>query len=710
MLSRIARTSYRRRRLVVVIWVLVFFGAVAGGSALAGDYATTGRLPHTDSQSAYDRLGRDFPQRHGDEGEIVFADVRQNRPAVDAFLAKVAKVRGVIEVQPLRISPSGSVAMAPITTANGSGTHPRETANDIKDLGRSLRSQGVNVQFSGNWFGNTSMPASEIVGVIAAVVILLVAFGSLIAMGLPIVTALVGIGISIVGIGVIANVFTTPDFAPQVAAMIGIGVGIDYALFIVTRYRGALHRTGNPEAAVMEAMNTSGRAVVFAGFTVMISVLGMFLMGLNFLHGLAVGTSLAVALAVLAAITLLPALLGFVGFTIDRFHVGRHTERDGEGMWHRWARVVQRRPAPIAVAGLAVLVVAALPTLGLRLGSADASNAPKSDTTRQAHDLIANGFGAGANGPIMVVADTSKPGAAAALPGLLAALRATPGVASVSDARPSPSGSSALATLIPGTGPQDKATNQMVHRLRKQVIPATTSATSLRVNVGGQTASAIDFADVIGRRLPIFIGAVLALSFLLLLLVFRSVLVPLKAVLMNLLSIGAAYGVIVAVFQWGWGAGLVGVSPAPIEPWVPMMIFAIVFGLSMDYEVFLLSAVREHHDQTRDNATAVAEGLASTARVISAAALIMVFVFGSFVVSDVRALKLIGLGLAVAVFVDASIVRMVLVPATMELLGDRNWWLPRWLDRALPRLRIEDPSLDREVERAFDEELVPADR
>jgi RND superfamily putative drug exporter len=527
-------------------------------------------------------------------------------------------------------------------------------------------------------------------------------------MGLPILTALIGIAISIAGVGVIANFFTTPDFAAQVATMIGIGVGIDYALFIVTRYRTALHRTRSPEAAVIEAMNTSGRAVLFAGFTVMVSVLGIFLMGLPFLHGLAVGISLAVVIAVLAALTLLPALLGFVGFTIDRFKVGR-TPRERETLWHRWARTVQRRPVPIALAGLIVLLLLAVPALQLRLGSADASNDPKSSTTHQAYDLIAHGFGPGANGPILVVAEGPGRNLGSALPHLEQALRATPGVASVTDARLSASGSAALATLYPATGPQDKATERLVHRLREHVVPDAIAHRGVQVHLGGQTASSIDFADVIGARLPIFIGAVLTLSFLLLLIVFRSVLVPLKAVLMNLLSIGAAYGVIVAAFQWGWGADLLGVSAAPIEPWVPMMLFAIVFGLSMDYEVFLLSAVREQYDRTGDNATAVAEGLASTARVITAAALIMVFVFGSFVVSDLRALKLIGLGLAVAVAIDATVVRVVLVPATMELLGDANWWLPRWLQRLIPKVRVDEYPIEPEPsDEARDDELVGA--
>jgi RND superfamily putative drug exporter len=710
MLTRLARSSFRHRRAVVVAWLAVLVIAVVGGSALAGDYANAGRLPNTDSQAAYDRLAQEFPARHGDEGQIVFADIRQNRPAVDAFVSDVAKVPGVLDVAPLQISADGAVAVAPITIASGSGSDPAAVASRLKDMARPLSAQRVDVEFAGSWFSEVKMPASEAVGVVAAIVVLLLAFGSLIAMGLPIVTALIGVGISIAGIGVLANVLSTPDFAPQVAAMIGIGVGIDYALFIVTRYRTALHRTSSPEAAVIEAMNTSGRAVVFAGVTVMISVLGILLMGLPFLHGLAVGTSLAVLVAVLAAITLLPALLGFAGTSIDRFRVGRREKGDRETMWHRWARVVQRRPGVIALAGFVILFVLAAPALALRLGGADASTDPPSSTTHRAYELIAQGFGPGANGPILVVADASQAGSADGVPRLVAALRATPGVESVSDPTTNAAGTAALTTVIPTTGPQDEATQQLVHHLRDDVVPQATAGSGLTVNLGGQTASNIDFADVIGQRLPLFIGAVLTLSFLLLLVVFRSLLVPLKAVIMNLLSIGAAYGVIVAVFQWGWGADFLNVSAAPIEPWVPMMLFAIVFGLSMDYEVFLLSAVREEYDRTGDNGTAVAEGLASTARVITAAALIMVFVFGSFVVADLRALKLIGLGLAVAVAIDATVVRIVLVPATMELLGDANWWLPRWLQRVVPRIRIEETHVEPELPPSREDELVGAGR
>jgi RND superfamily putative drug exporter len=688
MLRRVAAFSFRHRRLVLAGWLIAVVLAFVGGPALAGKTVSSGRLPGTDSQHAYDALARSFPREHGLEAHIVFADPNRNGPAINAYLTDVSRVPGVLQVAPMLRSPDGRVAAAPITVSSATNVHPHQVGQEIMREARPFEANGMHVAFSGDPFGNFKMPASEVVGILAAVIVLLIAFGSLIAMGVPITTALVGIGVSLAGVGVVAHFFTTPDFAAQVASMIGIGVGIDYALFIVTRYRDALHRTGSPESAVMEAMTTSGRAVVFAAFTVMVSVLGMFLMGIPFLDGLAVGVSVSVAIAVFAAVTLLPAMLGFVGFGIDRFRMP-HKTRQGETFWHRWARTVARRPRAIAAIGFAMLVLLALPALHMRMGQPDASNDPKSATTRQAYDLIASGWGKGANGPILVVGEGDRHYLSELMPEVVAKMRHTPGVAAVTDPQFATHGTAAVATLIPTTGPQTAQTASLVHRLRDHVIPEFVNGTGVEVHLGGETASAIDSADVISHRLPIFILAVLVLSFILLLAVFRSLLVPLKAVLMNLLSIGAAYGIVVAAFQWGWGSQLLGVHAAPIEPWVPMMLFAIVFGLSMDYEVFLLSAIREHYDRTHDNSTAVAEGLADTARVITAAALIMVCVFGSFVAASSRDLKVIGLGLAVAVALDATIVRVVLVPATMELLGDANWWLPRWLGRIVPHVHVE---------------------
>ena len=694
MLDRLARTCFRRRWIVLATWLVLLVGFSAAGSALTGEWAGEGRLPGTGSQRAQDLLERELPQRSGEGGMIVLGDITADKHAADALLAAVATLPGVASVGGVEISPGGRVAAASVVFAPGSEEDVFATATRVADATKAARSGGLDVELSGNWFAEGGMPASEVFGILAACLILVVAFGSVVAAGVPIVTALFGVGIAMAGVSLGANVFSTAEFTPQVTAMIGIGVGIDYALFIVTRYRGALERGVGREDAVAEAIGTAGRAVLFAGCTVIVSMLGMILMGLSFLHGLAVGAPFGVLVSVIAAVTLVPAMLGILGRRIDSLHLGRRrsVNTDG-GVWWRWGRFVQRRPVAVAAAGLAVLLVAGAPLLGMRLGFADQGNDPTSSTTRRAHDLMVQGFGAGSVGPIVVALDTSRPGAAASVPAVLDRLRSSPGVLDVAEPITGPSGAATLAILTPTTGPQDEATATLLHELREDVIPAAVAGTPLQVHLGGQTAAGIDFAEVISRRLPIFIGAVLALSFLLLLVVFRSVLVPLKAVLMNLLSIGAAYGVLVAVFQWGWAGELLGVSgQAPIEPWAPMMLFAIVFGLSMDYEVFLLSAVRETYDETGDNASAVASGLAATGRVITAAAAIMVCVFASFVLSDVRELKLIGLGLAVAVAVDATIVRVVLVPATMELLGKANWWLPRWLDRLLPDVSVERPA------------------
>ena len=694
MLTRIARTSYRRRRLVVVAWVVVLIAGVTIGSRLTGDWAEGGRLPGTDSQRAADLLKDQFPERAGEEAAIVFGDVARDRDRIDAYLAEVAAVPGVLGVDPLEVAEDGHIAIAPVTLDDRDTNTIPATVERIAELAQPLRDQGTQIEFANGWFLEESMPASEAIGLLAAIVVLLVAFGTVLAMGLPIVTALIGIGIGVAGTGLIANLVPTPDFSPQVATMIGLGVGIDYALFIVTRYRDALSRGASPERAVTEAISTAGRAVVFAGCTVVISLLGMFLMGLDFLHGLALGTSFSVAVAVAAAVTLLPALLGFLGTNINRLRVGRKSRTERPSAWTRWAGFVQRRPGPIAAVGLFVLIAASLPVFAMRLGVADASNDPPGSTTHAAYDLVAQGFGPGTNGPIVAVVDARASGTNADLSELRSAVQATPGVKSVGEPMWNDHNTTAVVSIIPLTGPQDHATVQLLHHLRDDIIPAATAASDMHVYLGGLTAADIDFSTVIGARLPVFIGAVLGLSFLLLLVVFRSVLVPVKAVLMNLLSIGAAYGAMVAVFQWGWLGGVFDVSPAPIEAWVPMLLFAIVFGLSMDYEVFLLSAVREHYDRTGDNSSAVSNGLADTARVITAAALIMVFVFGSFVLSDIRGLKLVGLGLAVAVAVDATIVRIILVPATMELLGKANWWLPAWLDRILPRFNVDGAHHD----------------
>jgi len=691
MLRRLATFCFRHRRLTVLLWLMAVVGVSLAAGAAGGEYAQGGRLHGTDSDRAYELLVDEAPDDAniaGDAAQLVLtAPGGVSSPGVasqvDAYLQELATTLGVIyspsSSAELTVSPDGTVATATITVDKDDA----KVTDRLLDQRAARQGAGLAVDFGGYRFQDGGVPTTELFGLLAAVVILLISFGSLVAMGLPILTALFGIVVGLAGVELWAALVDTPEFTVQVASMVGIGVGIDYALFIVTRYREALRRTADPLQATLEAIDTAGRAVVFAGVTVMISLLGMLLMGMSFLNGLALGTSTAVLVAVLAALTLLPASLGFVGHRIDRLSIHRRDRKLDETGWHRWSRFVQRHPAACALAGLGVLGALVIPTFAMRLASADAGNDPQGTTTRAAYDTLADGFGPGYNGPLLVV--TPLVGSPTAADRLAAVIAEQPGVLAIAGVDVADSGTVAVITVIPITGPQDERTADLVHTLRDVI--ATSGITGY---IGGQTAGDVDFSEQMSARLPIFIGAVLVLSFLLLMLVFRSILVPLKAVLLNLLSIGAAYGVLVAVFQWGWLGWLIGVNEgAPIEPWAPMMLFAIVFGLSMDYEVFLLSSVKERIDHGEPNSVAVVEGLASTARVITAAAAIMVCVFGTFVLGDLRAIKLIGLGLAVAVLLDATIVRMILVPATMELLGPRNWWLPRRLARVLPRLPVE---------------------
>ena len=598
-----------------------------------------------------------------------------------------------------------NVAYAEVNFADRSNEAFQADGKEIKELGDAVDVPGLEIEYGGDMFAtNPISGVTEAIGLLAAMVILLIAFGSVIAMGLPIGTALFGIGTGIAIVLTLRTVIDMPDFTTAAVAMVGLGVGIDYALFIVTRYRENLAAGLDPERSVVHAVDTAGRAVLFAGSTVIISVLGLWLMKTSIMRGVSIAIAAGVLTTMLASITLLPALLGFAGRNIDKWKIGRHT-RTGttsrQSAWYRWSRVIQHHPWPALIIGFAVLLVLTVPLLSLRLGFNDAGNRPTSDTTRRAYDLVSEGFGPGFNGPLLLTAATpdGEPDVAA-LQALSDSLNdGVEGVAFATPPQTTSQGDVAIMQVFPTTDPQDKATADLVNRLRDDVIPGVVG-NEVDVKVGGLTAAADDFAEYTASRLPLFVGAVLMLSFLLLMVVFRSLLVPLKAVIMNLLSIGAAYGVCVAVFQWGWGAGLIGVGrEGPIEAWAPVFIFAIVFGLSMDYEVFLLSRIREEYDRTGDNATAVADGLALTARVITAAAAIMFCVFGSFVFGPEVALKIMGLGLAIAVLVDATIVRLVLVPSTMELLGDWNWWIPKWLDRILPRVHVEaSKSLEEELE------------
>jgi len=716
-MQRLGGWSYRRRRFVVAAWVAMLVGLMALSSAAGGAFSTQFSLPGSESQEAIDILNaHGFGNRAGAQGQIVFeAEQGIDDPAVrstmERFFARAtAAVPDTSIVSPYepagaqQVAEGRQIAYAELNFADRTQEEYLEAADEIKAMRSEVDMPGLRVELGGDVFAEWGEPSSEGIGLLGAMVILLMAFGSLLAMGLPILAALFGIGTGIALIGLTTNFIDMPEFTTAVAIMIGLGVGIDYALFIVTRYREGLADGLEPREAVVLATNTAGRAVLFAGTTVVLSFLGMFFMGMDMMLGFAVGTSVTVMMTMFASVTLVPATLGFVGRHIDRFGLPHRRRAEGKAhasFWWRWSRTLQRHPWPAAAAGLALLVVLALPVFSLRLGFADAGNRPAADTSRQAYDLLSKGFGPGFNGTMLLAVET--PGGAAdidVLGRLSRQLNQTPGVAFATEPIANASGDAAIIQIVPKTSPQDEATSDLVHTLRDEVIPAGVAGTALQPKLGGVTAGANDFSEFTAERLPVFFAAVLALSFLLLLAVFRSVVVPVKAIVMNLLSIGAAYGVLVAVFQWGWGLSLLGVGKeGPIEAWIPMMLFAIVFGLSMDYEVFLLSRIREDYDRTHDNALAVANGLASTARVISAAAAIMIFVFGSFVLGDERALKIAGLGLAVAIAVDATVVRLVLVPATMELLGDRNWWLPRWLDRVLPAIQVEAaPEARREPE------------
>ncbi|HEY2428324.1 MAG TPA: MMPL family transporter [Acidimicrobiales bacterium] len=707
-LGRLAGWCYGGRRRVLLAWVAGLVVVTALSFVVHGIFLNKFGGGSTESAHAQTLLQQRFPTQAGDTAQVVFetgapVSSAAMRAAVTADLAGLEGLAGVAHVRsPFdagagnQISPNGHIAYANVQFKQTTDVLPKSEIQAVYNRAVAASRPGFRVVMGGSPISKIqkfTFGSSEGVGILAAIIILLLAFGSLIAMGLPVFTALFALAIAFGVLDFISRAVTVPTFGGELAAMIGIGVGIDYALFIVTRYREGLNDGRDPEEAVVHSLSTSGRAVLFAGCTVVISLLGMFLLGVSFVVGLALGAIAAVVLVMAAALTLLPALLGFTGRAIDRFRVPhlRHKGDSGPGFWWRWSRVVQRRPWLAGGAALLILVALALPLFSMHLAFTDSGNDPPSWPTRQAYDLLAKGFGPGSNGPLVVaVTGPELSRDPASTEALRTAIQRTAGVAFVAPTQFNPAHDTAVLIAIPTTSPQDVKTQALVHHLRGTVIPAVVRGTGVRALVGGETAASVDSSHQLSHRLPYVIGGVVILSFLLLMAVFRSVAVPLKAAVMNLLSIGAAYGVIVAVFQWGWLGGFFGIGrTAPIDPWVPLMLFTILFGLSMDYEVFLLSRVREEWRRTGDNGTAVADGLASTARVITAAAAIMVCVFGSFVLGDMRVLKLFGLGLATAVFVDATLVRMVLVPSTMEVLGQANWWFPDWLDRVVPTLSVE---------------------
>jgi RND superfamily putative drug exporter len=716
LLARIARWSVGHRLVVLAGWVVLLAGVTAATTGLGGaQYSNNFSLQGTESQRATDLLQREFPDQAGDVDQIVFrakaGDVtdRAVRERVEPMLAEVSKLPHVSDVvSPYgaagaeAVSRDGRIGFATVSFDEDASELPTSAIDRVISTAGEARSDGLQVELGGAAIEQAQEPNlgfATAVGLAAAILILLITFGSFVTMGLPIVTALLGLG---TGVGVIAigtRLIDMPDFSTELAVMIGLGVGIDYALFIVTRFRENYRNGHGVDDAVVAAMDTAGRAVLFAGTTVIIALLGMFALGVSFLYGLAVAASLGVLLTMLAALTILPVLLSRFGERIGRLRRARATATaepaDARtGFWPRWAALIQRHPWGAGIAGLGIMLVLSAPALSLNLGSSDAGNGSEELTTRKAYDLLAEGFGEGFNGPLQLVATLPEPNDQTALRSIAATATETNGVASVSPPRLSPDGGTATFSVFPTTAPQDSETAELVNELRDDVLPPVAESTDTTLLVGGPTAVDIDFSDVLGEELPLFIGIVVALSALLLLLVFRSLVIPLQAAFMNLLSIGAAIGVTVAIFQWGWLGSLLGIEGGPIDAFIPVLMFAIVFGLSMDYEVFLVSRIHEEWTRRRDASAAVVSAVSSTGRVITAAAAIMVAVFSSFMLGDERVLKMFGLSFATAVFLDAFVVRSLLLPAVLELLGRATWWLPGWLERRLPHLAIDSESVD----------------
>jgi RND superfamily putative drug exporter len=709
-MRRFATWCTGHRKTVIFSWIvaLVGIGMLAGSAGSA--YTEEFKLPSSDSQEAFDLLEHKFPAQSGDTATIVFKDesgvesaaVKRRMEAVFAEVAKYPHISEVISPYAgegaAAISEDGTIAYATVQYDVPNNKIDKDKTKEMMSAVQGAAGDGLQIELGGGPIEEARQEeggdSSFGIGLLAAIVVLLLTFGSVVAMGLPIVTALfaLGVGLSLVTLG--THVFDTANFAPQLAAMIGLGVGIDYSLFILARFRNGLDEGLEPREAAVAAVDTSGRAVLFAGITVIISLMGMLLLGISFLYGVAVAAALAVLFTMIAALTLLPALLTIVGRRVDRLRIpglgARATSIDENSRWFRWSRMVQRRPVLWATISGGLLILLCIPTLSLRIGSNDAGTDPSGTTTREAYDLLAEGFGPGFNGPLAMVAALPGKGEDQGLKQLCTTLEGEKGVAHVTPVVLNPAKNTGTCQVYPTTSPQSTETTELLDHIRSDVIPPIEQSSGAQLHVGGITAVFEDFGDAISEKLPLFIGVVVLLSALLLTIVFRSVLVPLKAMVMNLLSIGAAFGLIVAVFQWGWGASLIGVdNTGPIISFFPVFLFSIIFGLSMDYEVFLMSRIHEEWEHRKDATAAVTRGLALTGRVITAAAAIMVTVFASFMIGEDRIIKLFGLGLASAVFIDAVIIRSALVPALMQLFGKRAWWMPEWLSRILPRLHVE---------------------
>ncbi|CAN5392240.1 MMPL family transporter [soil metagenome] len=708
-LVRWTRFSVQHKWRVLVVWLVGLIALGFASSAFKGDYSTAFDIPGAESQTAIDLLTEKFPSASGDSATLVFqAESGINDPAIkariDAVLATTATLPEVVSVaspydDASAVSADGKLAYATVQYDKAANDVEKDNTQQLIDLVESSGGNGLVVEAGGSVIGAAEegdLGSSELIGIGVAIIIMLIMFGSILATGLPIITALVGVVMGTLLAMIFANFFTLSEsITGAFISMMGLGVGIDYALFIVNRYRDGLLKGDSVGHAASTAINSSGRAVMFAGTTVAIAMLGLIVIRIPFVTGMGIAGASVVLSSVVIAIGLMPAILGVVGTRVLRYRIpGLGKPAEGEtGFWYKWARFIQRFPGTIAVILIVAIGALVIPYFSTELGLADAGNGPESLHTRRAYDLLAEGFGPGFNGPLLLVVQNDAGLDSTQLASIETAVKDTSGVVAVTAPTLNEQSNTAILQVIPSTSPQDQETGDLVKVLRDNVLPGVVGSTDTRVYVAGNTASNIDVSDKISERMPLFFLVVIGLSLFLLAVVFRSVVLPLKAGLMNLRSIGAAYGALVLVFQWGWGKSLIGVSKdGPIESWLPMILFGIAFGLSMDYEVFLVSRIHEEYTHGRDPRSAIYHGVGTTGKVVAAAGAIMVSVFLGFVLPDQRAIKELGFGLGFAILIDAFLVRLILVPAVMTLLGKHAWYMPKWLDRILPRINVEGDS------------------
>ncbi len=717
-MARLARWCFRHRVIVVVAWLLLLAAVIGVQSASGSAFSNSVGLSGVESTEALGLISAWMPKQAGDSATVVWhtSSGSVNDPAVQArmqsALEQIAAVPSVVSVGSpyddsgaAQISDDGATAYANVMFAGRGSALSMADVTRVIELARGASVEGLQIEVGGDAaqsVSHVSLSSSAGIGLAAAAVVILLAFGSLFGMLLPLVTAGAALGVTTFAIDLLSHAVAINSVAPTMAMVVGLGVGVDYALFVVTRYRQGIKAGMSVEDAVVRALNTAGRAVLFAGVTVCVALLGLLIVRLSLLNGLAYASALAVALTMAAAVTLLPALLGFMGMHVLSRRERRRLVEGGpqvgpaSGFWVRLGGHVSRHPALLATCAVLVMVLLAVPFVSLRLGLSDAGNDPASSTTRKSYDMLAQGFGPGSNGPLLLVAQQGSPADEAAMQKLAETLKADPGVATVIAYQSPPGAPLAVAEVIPTTGPGDAATSDLIKHLRTEVIPAAEAGTTLQVLVGGATATTDDFASLIRSKLPLFVVVIVAFGFVLLFVAFRSLVIPATSAIMNLLAAAASFGVVVAFFQWGWGSDWLGLGKAgPVEAFLPVLMLAVLFGLSMDYQVFLVSRVHEEWVRTRDNRRAVIAGQAATGRVITAAAAIMICVFAAFVFGGQRVIAQFGIGLATAVLLDAFVLRTFLVPALMHLFGKANWHLPRWVDRCLPHLSVEpeeDPS------------------